>query len=99
MTHGEVLQLIRVTLRWPDETFIQTRNQRNQKNQTNQEYVAIRDFEYPVGEMVEFDRRGHLITRLTTTVKVVYTVDDRGDYEVITSFPLIRRGARKVRII
>ena len=32
-------------------------------------------------------------------VKVVYTVDEHGDYEVITSFPLIRRRAREVRII
>ena len=90
MAHEEVLEVIRVTLRSPDEpTYIQG----------DGALVAIRNFGYPVGEMVEFDRRGHLITWLTTTVKVVYTVDEHGDYEVITSFPLIRRRAREVRII
>lgn len=90
MAHEEVLEVIRVTLRSPDEpTYIQG----------DGALVAIRNFGYPVGEMVEFDRRGHLITWLTNTVKVVYTVDEHGDYEVITSFPLIRRRAREVRII
>lgn len=90
MRHEEVLQVIRVTLQSPDEPpYVQG----------DGALVALRNFEYPVGEMVQFDRRGHLITRLTTTVKVVYTVNEDGDYEVITSFPLISRRAREVRII
>ena len=90
----------------------------------------LRNFPFPVGEMVEFRRRDRerdgrrykerdgrsdrekdgrrdrerdgrrdLITRLTSTLKVVYRIDDQGYYDVITSFPLIRRKAREVRII
>ena len=82
--------MIRVTLQSPDKRpYVQG----------DGALIAIRDFKYPVGEMVQFDRRGHLITRLTTVVKVVYTIDEDGDFEVITSFPLLRRRARKVRII
>ena len=89
MTHQDVLQVIRATLRSPNE----------QRTQEDNKLVAIRNFGYPVGQMVDFDRRGHLITRLTTEVQVVYRVDDHDDYEVVTSFPLIRREAREVRII
>ena len=42
--------------------------------------------------------RRDLKTMITFTVRVVYTIDDQG-YDVITAFPLIRRRARKVRII
>ena len=121
MTEEKVVQLIESTLQSPEETYIQ---------EEDGALVALRNFPFPVGEMVEFrrrdrerdgrryrerdgrsdrekdgrrdrerDGRGDLITRLTSTLKVVYRIDDQGYYDVITSFPLIRRKAREVRII
>ena len=104
MKEEKVIQLIESTLESPEKTYIQD----------DGALVAIRNFPSPVGEMVEFRRRDRerdgrrdrerdgrrdLITRLTSTLKVVYRVDNQGYYDVITSFPLIRKKAREVRII
>ena len=97
MTEEKVVKLIESTLQSPNEFYIQ---------EEDGALVALRNFPFPVGEMVEFRRRDRerdgrrdLITRTTSTLKVVYRIDDQGYYDVITSFPLIRRKAREVRII
>ena len=104
MTEEKVMQLIESTLESPEKTYIQD----------DGKLVAIRNFPSPVGEMVEFRRRDRrrdgrrdrerdgrrdLITRLTSTLKVVYRDDNQGYYHVFTSFPLIRKKAKEVRII
>lgn len=80
----EVLEIITRSLRSPDDSYVQE----------DGAMVAVKRFPYPIGEMVNFDRKGNLITRLISTVKVIYGIDRHGDYYIITAFPLVLKNTR-----
>ena len=76
--------MITRSLRSPDDSYVQD----------DGAMVAVKRFLYPIGEMVNFDRKGNLITRLISTVKVIYGIDRHGDYYIITAFPLVLKNTR-----
>ena len=112
MTEEKVMQLIESTLESPEKTYIQDdgklvairnfpspvgemvefrRRDRGRDGRRDRERDGRRDRER--------DGRRDLITRLTSTLKVVYRDDNQGYYHVFPSFPLIRKKAKEVRII
>lgn len=81
MSKDAVLDMIKQTLQSPDKAF----------TQDDGLLVRLKNFSSPVGEMISFDEEGVLVTRILTTVKVVFTIDKHGNYDIVTAFPLLKK--------
>ena len=81
MSKDAVLDMIKRTLQSPDQAF----------TQDDGLLVRLKNFSSPVGEMIYFDEEGVLVTRILTTVKVVFTIDKHGNYDIVTAFPLLEK--------
>lgn len=78
MSRIEVKELVRSTLFDPDDHIIEP---------DGLTHCALKLYPYDVGEFVQFDDVGNLITRLLQVVKVVFRVNELGDFVVLTAYP------------
>ena len=78
MRRTEVKELVRETLFAPDDHFIERDGLR---------HCALKSYPYNVGEFVQFDDVGNLITRLLRVVKVVFQFNEHWDFLVISAYP------------
>lgn len=78
MPRAEVRRLVWETLFTPDDHIIE---------RDGLTHCALKLYPYDVGEFVQFDDVGNLITRLLQVVKVVFQVNEHGDFVVISAYP------------
>lgn len=75
----KVLNLIKETILHPDQSF----------TQKDGRIVAIKMYPGEVGEIVQFEKKRQLYTRLLKTIKVVFEpAGYDGKINVITAYPL-----------
>lgn len=79
MRRTKVKELVRETLFAPDDHFIEP---------DGLTHCALKSYPYDVGEFVQFDDVGNLITRLLRVVNVVFKVNEHGDFLVISAYPI-----------
>ena len=80
-SRDDVLAIIDETLNFPDCQYMQD----------DGAGVLVKEFRNAVGELVTFDAEGNLETRLIHTLKIIYTVNMDGYFQIRTAFPLLRR--------
>ena len=78
MSRTKVKELVRETLFAPDDHIIEP---------DGLTHCVLKFFPYDVGEFVQFDEVGNLITRLLQVVKVAFKVNEHGDFLVFTAYP------------
>ena len=78
-SRDDVLAIIDETLSSPDRQY----------KQADGAGVLVKEFRNAVGEMVTFDVEGNLETRLLHTLKIIYTVNMDGYFQIRTAFPLL----------
>lgn len=78
MRRTEVKELVRETLFAPEDHFIEP---------DERTHCALKSYPYDVGEFVQFDDVGNLITRLLRVVKVVFEVKEHGHFLVVSAYP------------
>ena len=80
-SRDDVLAIIDETLNSPDREYMQA----------DGAGVLVKGFRNEVGELVTFDVEGNLKRRLLHTLKIIYTVNMNGYFQIRTAFPLLRR--------